>query len=222
MISAFRNLRWLAPALLLAGAPTFAADDDVMRAIKDELARSMKKLQLENLAKPYFVSYRVVEQAFCGATASFGSLTVQGACEPVGQPRNRGLSVEVRVGDYARDNSNFWAPMVNAGVIRLTPMGVTMPIDDNYDEVRRQLWLATDSAYKTALDSYDKKKAALEHRTRQENIPDFSHEPVIQDAETEPHAGWRQEDVEGLVKVLSALFREMPGIDNSAASFRGQ
>src|SRR5215469_11550620 len=140
MITAFRNLRWLASTLLLASAPAFTADDDVMRAMKDELARSMKKLQLENLAKPYFVSYRVVEQAFCSATAVFGSLTVQGACEPVGQPRNRGLSVEIRVGDYARDNTNFWAPMVNAGVVRLSPMGVTMPIDDSYDEVRRQLW----------------------------------------------------------------------------------
>ncbi|HKE27131.1 MAG TPA: metallopeptidase TldD-related protein, partial [Bryobacteraceae bacterium] len=107
-------------------------------------------------------------------------------------------------------------------VVRLTPMGVTMPIDDSYDEVRRQLWLATDSAYKTALDTYAKKKAALEHRTRQDGVPDFSHEPVIHDEEIEPHAGWRQEDVESLVKMLSALFREVPGIDNSAASFRGQ
>ena len=51
-----RSARWLAAALLLGSAPAFAADDDVMRAMRDELARSMRKLQLENLEKPYFVA----------------------------------------------------------------------------------------------------------------------------------------------------------------------
>jgi len=68
------------------------------------------------------------------------------------------------------------------GVVRIvnnmTGSGVPVPADNDYDELRRQLWLATDSAYKTALDSYAKKKSALEHRTRQEDTPDFSHEPV--------------------------------------------
>jgi hypothetical protein len=218
----YRMPRWLAAALLLASAPLFAVDDEVMRAMRDELARSMKKLQLENLDKPYFVAYRVVETTYCGAAASFGALTQSGSCEIAGQPRNRGLAVEVRVGDYTRDNTNFFAPMATAGVVRLGQAGVVMPIDDNYDEIRRQLWLATDSAYKTALDTYAKKKGALEHRTRQENVPDFSHEPAIQDEETEPHAGWRPQDVESTVKALSKLFRGAPGIDNSEARFTGQ
>ena len=213
---------WLAAALFLASAPIFAADEDVMRAMQDELARSMRKLQLENLDKPYFVAYRVVELRYCGAAASFGALTQSASCEVLDQPRNRGLSVEVRVGDYNRDNSNFFAPMTTAGVVRLGPAGVLMPVDDNYDEIRRQLWLATDSAYKTSLDTYAKKKAALEHRTRQENVPDFSHEPVIQNEETEPHADWNPRDMESMVKALSVLFRESPGIDNSQVRFTGQ
>lgn len=217
-----RSARWLAAALLLGSAPVFGADDEVMRAMRDELARSMRKLQLENLDKPYFVAYRVVEMRYCGITASFGALTQSGSCEVSGQARNRGLSVEVRVGDYNRDNSNFFAPMTTGGVVRLGPAGVTMPVDDNYDEIRRQLWLATDSAYKTALDMYAKKKAALEHRTRQENVPDFSHEPVIQDEEIEPRAGWNPQEMESKVKALSALFRESPGIDNSQVRFTGQ
>ena len=218
----YRMPSWLAAALLLAAAPVFGADDAVMRAMRDELARSMKKLQIENLDKPYFVAYRVVEVNYCLVAASFGALTQGGSCEVAGQPRSRGLSVEVRVGDYARDNTNFFAPMAMAGVVRLGPVGVIMPIDDNYDEIRRQLWLGTDSAYKTALDTYAKKKGALEHRTRQENVPDFSHEPAIQDEETEPHAGWRPQDVESTVKALSKLFRESPGVDNSEARFTGQ
>src|SRR5262249_49338250 len=155
--------------ILLFAASSVAADDAVMRAMRDELARSMKKLQLENLQKPYFVSYRAVDTANCNVSASFGALTSSN-CEATGGStgRSRNFSIEGRVGDYARDNTNFYAPQLAVGgVIRInSPAGLTVPIDDNYDEIRRQLWLGTDSAYKNALDVYAKKKAALENRTR--------------------------------------------------------
>src|SRR3954451_14766114 len=95
---------------LLSLAPALAAEDGVMKAMRDELARSMKKLQLETLQKPYFIAYRELEQDTCAATASFGAL-VTAACNPPepGRPRSRNMSVEVRVGDYARDNTNFYA-----------------------------------------------------------------------------------------------------------------
>src|SRR5215467_9317651 len=96
-------------AFLLAASSSFAADDAVMRAMRDELARSMKKLQLETLQKPYFISYRVVDVDNCSITASFGAMTTS-ICEPRGAARNRNLGVEVRVGDHARDNTNFYAP----------------------------------------------------------------------------------------------------------------
>src|SRR5271154_38768 len=129
--------RILATALLTASlAP--AAEDAIVRAMHDELARSMKKLQLENLDKPYFVAYRTVEVSACSATASFGAL-IGSSCEPLGTvTRNRSMTVEVRVGDYARDNTNFFAPMSTAGVSRVNlGGGVSVPIDDNYDEIRR-------------------------------------------------------------------------------------
>ena len=210
--------------VLLTAAPALAADDVVMRAMRDELARSMKKLQLENLGKPYFVAYRVLDNSLCTASASFGALTGNTMCEPPSSgPRNRSVTVEVRVGDYARDNSNFFAPMSTGGVMRFGPQGLAqMPIDDNYDEIRRQLWLATDSAYKTALDMFAKKKAALEHRTRQDDAPDFSHEPAVTIDENDGPADWSRQQVEGTVKALSALFRQTPGVDNSEVRLSAQ
>jgi predicted Zn-dependent protease len=209
---------------LLFALPAFSADDALMRAMRDELSRSMRKLQLENLQKPYFVGYRIVESSGCSATASFGALT-GGACQaPEAATRTRMLNVEVRVGDYARDNTNFFAPMMTSGVIRIVNNsagnGVQVPVDDNYDELRRQLWLATDSAYKTALDSYAKKKASLEHRTREEDTPpDFSKEPVVTVNEADPPLTWIPRDVQALVKSLSAVFREQSAIDNSDVRF---
>jgi hypothetical protein len=209
-------------AAFLGQRPLIAADDVVMKAMRDELARSMKKLQLENLQKPYFIAYRAVETAGCGTGASFGAL-LNSNCEPLkdGRARSRQLSVEVRVGDYARDNTNFWAPrLAPAGVQRvLAPAGATVPVDDNYDEIRRQLWLITDSGYKNALDLFAKKKAALENRTRTDDAPDFSKETAITDAETVKPAAWNRAEAESLVKSLSLVFRQMPFIDNSEVHF---
>src|SRR5579863_8143319 len=93
---------------LICAASLAAADDVVMRAMRDEMARSMKKLQLENLQKPYFIAYRAMESDGCTVEASFGALTVS-SCEPRTAGTRR-IGIEVRVGDYARDNTNFFAP----------------------------------------------------------------------------------------------------------------
>jgi len=216
-------LRTLTSVLLLA-APVVAADDAVMRAMRDELARSMKKLQLENLQKPYFIAYRMIDSDSCSANASFGAL-ISSSCPAAGnaQNRNRSLSVEVRVGDYARDNTNFYAFQLGlSGVVRTFVMGgMGIAIDDNYDEIRRQLWVATDSGYKQALDVYAKKKAALEHRTRTGDAPDFSKEEVVTDSESMPRVALTADDAEAAVKSLSALFRQAPGIDNSEVQING-
>ncbi len=89
--------------LLSAGAGS-AQDDVVMRAMRDELARSMADLRLEELSRPYFIAYRVDELNEVSAAASFGSVTSSR------ENLTRRLSVEVRVGDYAFDNTNFLGP----------------------------------------------------------------------------------------------------------------
>lgn len=206
---------------LLCTAPAYAAEDVVMKAMRDELARSMKKLQLENLQKPYFISYREIETDSCTVSASFGALLTNSCDPPAARPRSRQLSVEVRVGDYARDNTNFYAFRLQAsGVVRI--MGgdaLSVPVDDNYDEIRRQFWLATDSAYKQALDVYAKKKAALENRNRTDDAPDFSKEPVVSDTETAAPIAWNRAQIEGSVKALSALFRDAAAVFDSEVRF---
>src|SRR5207248_1160962 len=178
------------------------------KAMRDELARSMKKLQLENLQKPYFISYREVESDACNVSASFGAL-VNSSCDPPGtRPRSRRHSVEVRVGDYARDNTKFYAfRLQDSGVVRmLGGDALSVPVDDNYDEIRRQYWLATDSAYKQALDVYAKKNATLENRTCTDDAPDFSKEAVISDTESVAPSARERAAIEATVKAVSTLF----------------
>ena len=181
----------------------------IVRAMRDELARSVQQLRLDTLPKPYFIAYRVTESQGVGETARLGSL--------VGEGESRGarfLQVEVRVGDYAFDNTNYFG----AGFVPTQFVGFgALPVDDDYQELRRQIWLATDRAYKQALEALSQKRAALETRSRTEDLADFSHEPVTNTVdEVAPPPAPSRQTVEALARDLSATFRSMPDIYSSS------
>jgi predicted Zn-dependent protease len=92
-------------------------------------------------------------------------------------------------------------------------------LEDDYQEIRRQLWLATDNAYKAALEQIAQKRAALRNVTRTEDIPDFSREArdSVVDETVAPPVDRRA--VEALVQDLSALFRQMPDVFNSSVTW---
>jgi hypothetical protein len=184
------------------------ATDVVMRAMRDELARSVQQLRLDTLAKPYFIEYRVTEGRARGATGRLGSLV--GTSTGSG---NRLMQVEVRVGDYAFDNTNYFG----AGFMPQAFVGFGgLPLDDDYLEIRRQLWLSTDRAYKQALEALSQKKAALAGRSRGDTIADFSREPVTNTTDEVPAAALTDyRTLETLARDLSAAFRQSPEIYNS-------
>ena len=96
----------LGAALVSATASLAQAPDDVaLRAMKDELARSMTQLQLPQMDKPYFLAYRIQDIEQQEISATLGSLTSGDGTAL----RNRMISVELRVGDYSLDNSNFFS-----------------------------------------------------------------------------------------------------------------
>jgi hypothetical protein len=198
----------LSLSFLLAALPAGAQDDVVTSAMRDELDRSMKTLQLEKLEKPYFIACRAQDLTGAYASASLGSLRSSNAS------RSRYLTVEMRVGDYALDNTNFISSPGMGGASRTFPL----PLEDNYKELRRQIWLATDSAYKRALGDLSRKRAALQNRTRTEEIPDFTKgQPVTLRDEQAP-ARVELAAVEKMVRELSSLFRHMPQVYSSTVS----
>ena len=193
----------LADAVLAEQPP----DDVLMRAMQDELERTMQQLHMEQTQPPYFVAYRIDETERATTAASFGALTQSGTF------KNRTLAVEMRVGDHNLDNTNFlpvrsWREPVSRTRRR------SLPLEDDYRELRRHIWLATDAAYKNALERLAKKRAALRNRSR-DDIPDFS-------AET-PHT-WHQPEqattmdvaaMEATVRDLARLFTDTPQLNDS-------
>lgn len=197
---------WAADAPAESSAPDVQGGV-VMQAMRDELARSVAALQMDRLERPYFLSYRVDDVASARAVATFGALTDETST------RNRVLSIEVRVGSPDLDNTNFMPSRVGGSPATRT---LTLPLDDDYRELRRQLWLNTDAAYKHALETLAKKRAALKNRTREE-IPDYgteeAHTSFAGDAPPTP----TPESLARLARELSALFREYPGVHESQA-----
>jgi len=199
--------------LWLAAGAGRAQDDVVLGAMRDEMARSMQQLQLEKLEKPYFIAYRVQEKNTADVVASFGALLTSSS------EHQRFLTVEVRVGSPKLDNTNFISmSFLNRGGLAGGFRGTAqLPLEDSYKELRRQLWLATDSAYKKALEDLSRKRAALQNKTSAEEIPDFSQEQPA--TLMEPHTPVKIDvaQVENLGRGLSAVFKGSPDIFTDSA-----
>jgi hypothetical protein len=211
------NMRIARLSLLLAAAVAPASlqaqDDVVMKAMRDEMARSMKELTIENLEKPYFIAYRVVDTESAGVAASFGALNRSSSS------RGRRLIVEVRVGDYKLDNSHFFFVNISGGSVQMMTGGASLPVEDDYKEIRRQLWLATDQAYKKAAEDLSKKRAALQNRSRTDETGDFTKEEPVTTSVDMPAAKIDLSKWESEARALSGLFRQMPGIQTSRVNF---
>jgi hypothetical protein len=151
-----------------------AQESPTMQAMADELARSISSLKLPDQPAPYYIEYEVQDRISTRITARLGALVE----DLVG--RNRVLRVGVRVGSYDFDSSLFGGP-ATGGVIALSADGSTSaPLDDNYDTMRRQIWLATDAAYKRAVGVFARKRAAFQNRVAGGDVPDFSRETAQQ------------------------------------------
>ena len=85
---------------------------------------------------------------------------------------------ELRLGDRTSDNSNFvGAPGEGGDFMKdaelLSPR--TAPLDDDVVALRRQLWLATDAAYKGAVETLERKRAAKQSEiAARREVPSFS------------------------------------------------
>jgi PmbA/TldA metallopeptidase C-terminal domain len=206
----------LARTLLLSATAAIlhGQTDVVMDAMKDELARSMKQLTVENLEKAYFISYRIVDSDNVSVAASFGSLNHSNA------GRSRLLTVEVRVGDYKLDNSHFFSLNLDPGTRLVIFNGtVELGLQDDYKEIRRQLWLATDATYKKAVEDLSSKRALFQNRSREDEADDFTREDPVTASQEQPPVKVDIPKWENEARSISAVFRKMPGIYTSTITF---
>jgi len=190
------------------------ASDPVFRAMTDELNRSSVQLQLSNLDKPYFVHYVVMDEDEFSAQGTFGALVQSSRIQ------QRMVYAQVRVGDYDFDNSEFaTGPGGSAGAGGSSQWG---SVDNDYDSLRHTLWLATDAAYKSAVEVIAQKRAAVQNRTQEERVPDFSKEkPTILVSERRT-LEFDRTAIETQLRTWSQIFKEFPNLQSSNVSIRAR
>src|SRR5262249_2503397 len=94
------------------------------------------------------------------------------------------------------------------------------PVDDNELALRRQLWLATDKAYKAALNGLTEKQAALKNVEAEKDLADFSLEKPSQSVGQLAKLGVNLDQWKQTMRFTSDLLRSDPGLESSSASLR--
>ena len=128
-------------------------EDVLLKALKDEMNRSMEKLQLKDMEKPYYIEYAVDDAETFIIKAAFGAIVESD------HDRDRMLRVGLRVGSYDFDNSEFAGGRSPFSMIGGRP--TQLVLEDDYAALRHDMWLATDRAYKQALEQLAAKRSFI-------------------------------------------------------------
>jgi len=183
-------------------------NDQTLRAMRDEMARAKTRLELkipgtDQPVRPYYVEYRLLDLDFREISGEFGALL------NTNHARSRFMDVEARVGSYKLDSSNFISDDGFRGFIGSTG---SVGIDRDYDSLRQDLWIATDQAFKEAVETYSRKQAYLSSLARQSDINDFSKTEPVHQIEPLIMADWSNRDWEKEVRETSSALRAFPQI----------
>ena len=175
--------------------------------MRDELNRS-RGLKVLSLEAPYFIEYTIEDGDSFEVSASLGGLV------SVRHDRFRVPEIKVRVGDYKFDNTDY----VGSGYHFGTHYDIErFPLENSYEVMRRFLWLATDSAYKSAVEAISRKRAALNNVAVNQPLDDFARaEPLKKMMEIRAsHRSMKKPGARGCV-TLSAIFEAYPAVKASS------
>ena len=123
----------------------------------------------------------------------------------------RVLRVVVRIGDYKQDS--FYARGQGESMI--------LPLDNDPIALRRQIWLATDSAYKDAGQALAEKQAELKRFAADANpVDDFAKTPPL--IAVDPTVSLKLDEPawKKTLEDVSNLYRQYPDVQSVTASAR--
>ena len=197
------------------GAQDKSDNDHTLQAMRDEMSRAKDRLELKfpgtnEPVKPYYLEYRLLDLDVRQVVGQFGALMNST------HTRNRFMDVEARVGNYKQDSSNFVSDEGFRGFIGSTG---SVGIDRDYDSLRQDLWIATDQAFKEAVETYSRKRAYLSSLARQTDIDDFSKATPVKNIEPLVTPDWSSRNWEQEARETSAALRAFPEIQESRVTY---
>jgi hypothetical protein len=201
--------------LNLSYAQTESFENIAFKAMQDEMNRNMSDLKLDKLKSPYYISYLITDANVYSVDAQLGAV-VKVIDKPL---RNQGTTV--MVGSHQRNNLNFINENKLFGWYDGGSFTIPMTLENNYDAVRRSLWVETDVQYKGATELIEAKFAAMNQQNIPEeemNLADFSTIPPLNKIIPSPKIAFDKTKIESLTKSLSTAFSSYPHLTKSGVT----
>ena len=181
------------------------ADDTskIFSAMSDELQRTSQKLFYPNYPHPFYIDYNISRSKEVSVEASLGGV-LTAHDYPVYSVGGIGL----KIGDYQMTSDMKPGQMANAFFAN----------EVDYDNIRRELWKASDMMYKYSLNSYAYKQNYLQNNPRPEEekgIPDMIAMNANENVEQQGCCDIDYDKAVKMAQRLSAVFLEYPILYNT-------
>ncbi len=190
---------------LLIGLAAAEPAPEIIEALELELERATK-LALQEEPEPWWVQLEIVDGGYYTAFAELGALMTDEELP------HRVLRVEVRAGDESFDSANFDSFGEPDGVVQRG-----LPVENDTIALQRELWLATDRAYKQAVEQLARKEAELEGQA-EERPAIWAADPVV-DLGGSARAV-QADQIRSRVVAASGVLAEYPQFESGAAAGR--
>jgi hypothetical protein len=199
--------------LLLLFVPSLRAGDKaqseiLLEVMGDWAHKLVSELSLPRAPKPSRSVLACVDYTTYSAKAVFGSLVSEE------RQHRRPARIEVVVGDDQLNSSRFSGGFKN---VLGTPRFV---IDDVPVALARDIWVASDDAYKRAILQYLNKKMALAHQQGDPPPPDWSQSPVVVDKQIKKWPPLEEEKLRQLIIEATAQLKDFPELSYAEANIR--
>lgn len=126
------------------------AQDQILDVLRDELGRQMKELG-QQPEKPYYMNFRVDDNAYYSASASFGALQASN------YDRSAQFMSQIRLGDMEFDSFLGEQAYKLGGMVR--PQQVSIEGKDLEKSLRQAIWRDVNARYKLATNYFESLKA---------------------------------------------------------------
>jgi len=188
-----------------------SSDDELFRAMQDEMERSSDSLAIPGMSPPYFLAYRVRDDFRQTLEARYTALVDSSASW------DRQLAIDLRVGSPSLDNSNFYSQWGD-----IWGPGIGLVNEDSYSALRHELWFQTDAAYKQALESLAGKQAYLQAHPPKKILPDFAPAPPSVSLEQEVPPAFTPSLGDRCVRRAAEALLDCPALQDWRVSWTGR
>jgi hypothetical protein len=157
MTTSLKKILYSTFALLITFTVSAQEENNViLKAMLDEMQRSMTTLEYANHQKPFYISYSVYDSKVFSVYGSLGA--VFGSRDF----KTRDKGIRILVGDYEFNDESLDNNQSSEGSAHEIPM----PLDDDYFGIRRSLWTSTDEVYKGAAQKFKKNQETLKEKNK--------------------------------------------------------